>query len=290
MKVLYFCEIRAKGNVESLFEALPEFWENFVITDKPGKKSFTVKFYCENKKESEKVLSSIKKNIPLLKRSGIKICSFAVKNILRENWTEKWRKYFKVRKIGKKIVIKPSWRQYKEKANDVVIEIDPGMSFGTGKHETTQFCLEEIEKARNTGCAQSFADAGCGSGILSIAAAKLGFAPVFAFDNDPESIETTRQNFSINKLSPNVAKFAILPLEKTRNIGTFDIVAANIISGVLLENTKTIKRLLSKNAYLILAGILDAESEKIIEAFEKEGLSFIRKKSSRGWTGMLFRV
>ncbi|HPN85136.1 MAG TPA: 50S ribosomal protein L11 methyltransferase [Victivallales bacterium] len=281
-KRLFVCEFRIRAACpDSAFDGFSSLGLNFTVTGRPERNNLTVKAYCDSMKEAKETLSLAKSSREMLKTCEIRILRSKIVVLQQEDWTEKWKRHFKVMRMGRRIVIKPSWLKHKIRANDLVIEIDPGMSFGTGKHDTTRFCLEEIERARKTKIGQSFLDAGCGSGILSIAAAKLGYNPVICFDNDPEAVKTTFENFERNNIS---AKAVNLSLENAKPLGKFDIVAANIISGALIKNSSILRNLVKTGGALILAGITNSDAKAVIKAFK--GLRLSRKKSSGGWTGL----
>ncbi|HRR28106.1 MAG TPA: 50S ribosomal protein L11 methyltransferase, partial [Victivallales bacterium] len=220
----------------------------------------------------------------LLKEAKIEILKSRIFQLKKEDWTEKWKKFFKLQKIGKKLVIKPSWIDYIAKKDEILIEIDPGMSFGTGKHETTRFCLVEIERLRGQG-EKSFLDAGTGSGILSIAASKLGYSRISAFDNDIEAVNVARENFKKNSIPPGKIELLYLKLEEAYKIKSrFDVIAANIISSELIKNSKILKALCSPSGKIILAGIPDLDAKDVINAFSE--FKIVLTKSRCGWTGL----
>lgn len=286
---LYVCEFRITApSDEASFEAFSPFSEKFAIEKKINSLSFRVKFFCESENDRKKIKDSIKHNIFIIKNLGIYILSKKDYIIQKEDWTETWKKYFKITKLGYGLVLKPAWLKYKAKKNETVIEINPGMSFGTGKHQTTRFCLSEIARLRDKAQNQSFLDAGCGSGILSIAAAKLGYKPIFAFDNDSEAIKTAQENFERNSILPQFLTLSEICIENATKIKQkFDLIAANIISNVLIKNAHILKKLCSQNGKIILAGIPDSDTENVVSCFKD--LKLLKKKSSQGWTGLTFK-
>src|SRR5436190_6840164 len=125
-----------------------------------------------------------------------------IAKVKREDWAESWKKYFKTIKIGRKLLIKPSWSKEKGAKGQAVVELDPGLSFGTGQHPTTWYCLKQIAETMRPG--SSLLDIGCGSGILAISAAKLGYAPVEAFDFDPVAVRIPHANMLRNRVDPTI--------------------------------------------------------------------------------------
>jgi len=209
----------------------------------------------------------------------------------KEDWAEAWKKHFKVQHVTKRVVIKPTWLKYKKKNGEVVVELDPGMSFGTGKHATTRFCLKMLDRvsklSKRTG--MSILDAGCGSGILSIAAVKLGFHPVMAFDIDPESVIIAKENLALNELSSRNAKIYEAELSELKPKIKYDVITANIISGVLIQNREKLSSMLKPDGYLILAGILKTDYRELRKSFKGIGFQEILSSSENEWTGGLFR-
>jgi ribosomal protein L11 methyltransferase len=216
--------------------------------------------------------------------------------VRREDWAESWKKHFKPIEIGGALLIKPSWIKRPPRKNQAVVILDPGLSFGTGQHPTTSFCLNEIVAAIcSTGAARqqssqrldatkSFLDIGTGSGILAIAAAKLGYKPVRAFDFDPESVCVARANARANRVSHKLqimrGDVTELPLRAVRR---FDLICANLISNLLIAERRRIVSQLHENGTLVLAGILKSEFVQVQKEFEDLGLDLVRSKSEEEW-------
>lgn len=198
---------------------------------------------------------------------------------------------FHVARVSRRIVIKPSWEKYKGGNDDCVVGIDPGMSFGTGLHATTRSCLKFIDRlsAERSRERRSFLDIGCGSGVLAIAAAKLGFKSVTAVDNDPVAVKTARGNFRRNGVAGRIRCFPA-DLESRSIRGRFDVVAANILAGVLRKNTERLAALLARsgNARLILSGITVSQYSGVRRACEKRGLREISSAVTGGWKSGVF--
>ena len=220
--------------------------------------------------------------------------------VRREDWSESWKRHFKAIEIGDALLIKPSWIKRKPKKNQAVVILDPGLSFGTGQHATTSFCLHQIvavagrppqtpgktkDAALYRGAAmRSFLDIGTGSGILAIAAAKLGYQLVRAFDFDPESVRVARANARVNQVAGKIKithdDATKLPLRPTRQ---YDLVCANLISNLLIAERRRIVAQLNRGGTLVLAGILKSEFTQVQTAFEGLGLKFVAGKSEKEW-------
>lgn len=210
------------------------------------------------------------------------------RNTLQEtDWANAWKKYFQTEKVSKRFVIQPEWETYAPQQDEVVICIDPGMSFGTGQHETTRSCLQLLDDWSLDGNRGSFLDLGCGSGILSIAAAKLGLSPITAIDIDPDAVQGTIENIERNAPCPEIQAFAA-DLSTTRMKEQYDMVVANILAPVLLENASTIISTVKTNGDLILSGILTPQYPSIHRTFTNLGFSEQKVAVDGEWSTGLF--
>jgi ribosomal protein L11 methyltransferase len=207
-----------------------------------------------------------------------------VAKVKREDWAESWKRHFHPQEIGGALLVKPSWSKKRPRKNQAVVILDPGLSFGTGQHPTTSFCLNEIMRCRNNGIRQTFLDIGTGSGILAIAAAKLGYAPVHAFDFDPEAVRITRENARKNKvdarLKPVRGDVTKLPLQSARQ---YDLVCANLIFNLLIAERQRIANRFKRDGTLVLAGILAAEFSEVERAFAGVGLKLVASRMENEW-------
>lgn len=226
-----------------------------------------------------------------------------IARVKREDWAESWKRHFKpieirvtAKKTGPKagsgpfsLLVKPSWSRKRAAKHQAVVVLDPGLSFGTGQHPTTSFCLHEIVGHRQPGAAQSFLDIGTGSGILAIAAARLGYAPVQAFDFDPECVRISRENARKNRvetrLKPVRGDITKLPLRPARQ---FDLVCANLISNLLISERRRIVNRVKKDGKLVLAGILAAEFSEVEQAFAEIGLRLCSSRAENEWRSGAF--
>jgi len=212
------------------------------------------------------------------------------------DWAESWKRHFKPITIGDALLIKPSWSKTRPRRGQALVVLDPGLSFGTGQHPTTSFCLQQLTSAlkpapassdvntaflRQT-ASKSLLDIGTGSGILAIAAAKLGYQPVEAFDFDREAVRIARENAAANGVRIKIYRGDVtrLPL---RAVARFNVVCANLISNLLIAERKTIVNRLNRKGLLILAGILKAEFPTVKRAFEREGLRLVSAEAEKEW-------
>lgn len=207
----------------------------------------------------------------------------------RENWVEAWKRHFRPLEIGRALLLKPSWSRLQPKPGQAVLVLDPGLSFGTGQHPTTRFCLEQIVARRCSGAPRSFLDAGTGSGILALAAARLGYRPVLGFDSDPEAIRIARLNVRANGLSTRI-RLRRLDLRRLsrRGLPQYDVVCANLSFGLLVDCRRKLASWLRPNGSLVLAGVLRTEFPAIREIFEDEGLRLVECRCDREWKAGVF--
>lgn len=200
---------------------------------------------------------------------------FSFKRIEHEEWAETWKQHFKPLRIGQRLIIKPSWETIDKKPGESVVELNPGMCFGTGSHGTTRACLEMLEKInRELGPNHSLLDAGCGSGIISLAAAALDFYPVVAFDNDPESVRITRENIANSGISSPI-EVDHAELAEYTSTAKYRVVIANILASILLRHADILVNLLDHRhppAYLVVSGILIQQYPEVKTAFLSQGL------------------
>jgi ribosomal protein L11 methyltransferase len=227
-----------------------------------------------------------------IKACGLDISpgKITVTKVKREDWAESWKKHFPPLTIGGSLLVKPSWSRRQPSKKQTMVVLDPGLSFGTGQHPTTAFCLGEIVRGREAVHSQSFLDIGTGSGILAISAAKLGYAPVHAFDFDSACVRIARENARLNEVSRSVkitpGDVADLKIKPTRS---FDLVCANLISNILIAERRKIAAQVHPTGTLVLAGILRSEFWMVQRAFEELGWTFFRGKTVKEWRSGSFR-
>jgi ribosomal protein L11 methyltransferase len=204
-----------------------------------------------------------------------------------EDWAESWKEYFRPEKITDTIVVKPTWREYRPAKQEIVIEIDPGMAFGTGTHPTTALCVRMIEKYLKPG--DSFLDVGTGSGILMIAAAKLGAATVRGIDNDSVAVTVARDNLALNQISRQDGHVDCGNLIDTID-RTFRVVTANILSEVILVLLDDIRRVMAEDGILICSGIIEANAEAVITKMKSMGFAVLECLEKETWTAIAARL
>jgi ribosomal protein L11 methyltransferase len=210
--------------------------------------------------------------------------------IQNKNWQDAWKDFFHVERVSDRIVIRPSHEEYTPSPGDCVIDIDPGMSFGTGQHATTRGCLHFLDCLSGNGQATTdFLDLGCGSGILSIAAAKLGFSPISALDIDPDSVRIASENAVSNGVASKI-EFAPGNVAELNLPRKYSTVAANILATVLLEHAEKIAATVRHPGHLLLAGILTEQYPSVRDRYSALGFSEIENITNAEWTSGCFKT
>ncbi len=201
--------------------------------------------------------------------------------IREEKWAEAWKKNFRPIQVTTRMVIKPPWEEYRQKQEEIVITIDPGMAFGTGTHPTTQLCLQALERLIPTWLhPPSVLDLGTGSGILAIAARKLGAQKVWATDTDPIALDCARKNALANSMDHRLF-FCPGPLGGVRRV--FDILVANLLPQELLPMIPILRKKMGHRGGLIVSGFLQTQKEEITSALAKEGLVIYKAYRIKEW-------
>jgi len=206
-----------------------------------------------------------------------------INQVNEENWANAWKRYFKPFKVGKRIIVKPTWEEYKRIENDIIVEIDPGMAFGTGSHETTSMCLELLEKyirAKDT-----VIDIGCGTGILGIAAAKLGAETVTCIDFDENACKVAADNTLLNKMENKVRVL------KGNLLGGItikaDLIIANIIADVIIDLSDKAYRLINPGGLFISSGIIADRKKDVINQLKSNKYKIKEVMETREWCAIV---
>ncbi len=206
-----------------------------------------------------------------------------------EDWANAWKDYYHVTHIGQRLVIRPSWREYLPKNNEVVLELDPGMAFGTGLHPTTRMCLEQIEQRMRPD--MRVLDVGTGSGILALAAAKLGAANVHCIDNSSVAVESAVANAEMNHMSDrmNVVLGVLDETEATHLSGQYDLVLANIIARVIGSIASNLALVLAPGGILITSGIIEDRRHEAEKPLLATGLKLIDQVMIDDWVTLILQ-
>ncbi|MBN2254448.1 MAG: 50S ribosomal protein L11 methyltransferase [Deltaproteobacteria bacterium] len=208
--------------------------------------------------------------------------------IVDPDWGEQWKKYFKPLRISNDIVIKPTWERYAPLGRDIVIDIDPGMAFGTGQHPSTRMCITTMEELLRTAKdldTWKALDVGTGTGILAICCAKLGIGKVVALDLDPKAVEIAGKNIVINRVDDKVE---ILNRDVSMHTGEFDFIVANLTANALIHLRPHIGRMIKPGGFLILSGIMDQDGANVVTIYNTEDISLAGTRAEKEWVCYVF--
>ncbi len=240
-----------------------------------------VKGYFSELDYDQGILERIKERVSQLdacgldKGKGIVMAS----EVDDEDWANAWKQYYKPTKVGEKVVIKPTWEPYTPEAGEVVIELDPGMAFGTGTHETTSMCIRLIEKYLKPG--SSVFDVGCGSGILGISAAKLGAGRTVCVDIDTVSCKVSRENTQLNQVDDKIdircGNLLDVVSEKA------DLIVANIIADVIISFTDDVGGFMKEASVFISSGIIKDRRDEVIKKLQETGFGILEVLEQGEW-------
>ncbi len=201
--------------------------------------------------------------------------------VKEEDWADSWKQYYKPIKTGKRLVIVPVWETYEPEEGEITVLMDPGMAFGTGTHETTRLCAGFVENYTTPGC--TVLDVGCGSGILAIAASRLGAGKCFACDIDPVAVRVAKENTELNN-TPNVECAVSDLLKQTPKIdGGYQVVVANIVADIIIRLAPDVGAYLADGGVFIVSGIIAERAEEVLTALDAAGYKVADERYENGW-------
>ena len=262
------------------------YWELIdpqMIEDMP--EDVQVKAWFENV-EALRGLENILKALPGMAGFDLGTLAVSRQGVQEQDWSECWKQYYKPFRAGKRLVIKPRWEGWDAKPGDLIIELDPGMAFGTGTHETTAMCVEMIEKHYRGG---SVLDVGTGSGILAIAAARLGAKDVLGVDIDPMAVRVARENVEKNGLS-GVIDIREGDLVAGLDDVTCDFAVANILADVIALLAAPLRRHLKPGAIFVCSGILKEREDDVRLVLADNGYALFDRLQKGDWVALASRV
>ena len=249
-----------------------------------GKDAATIIAYFPDTENIDRHIGHIREKIEELRNFGISVDNYRIESreVREEDWANSWKKYYKPMKIGERVVIKPVWEDYEAKDGEVIVEMDPGMAFGTGTHETTKMCIEILQKYVKEG--DTVFDIGTGSGILAITAAKLGAGKVIAGDLDPVAVDSAKINRDFNHITNMDVRLGNMT-EITE--GSADIVIANIIADVIVLILDDIEKILKPGGIFIGSGIIMSMQHKVINKMVEKGLQVLEIRNENDWRAVV---
>jgi ribosomal protein L11 methyltransferase len=247
---------------------------------------FTVRTFVAAADIDEQTLDAIRQALWFVGRMR-HVSEMRIERRREEDWANAWKDHYQPVRVGKRVVVRPPWREYEAQPEDIVIELDPGMAFGTGTHPTTRLCMMALEEAIEP--SQRVLDVGTGSGVLAIAAVRLGAASVDAVDIEPVSVRAAKENRDRNgvhdALRVEVGSVGTdEPFE-----GTYDLVLANIIARILIELGEGIVPHVAEGGTLVLSGIIETKEDAVRQWFEPRGFELVKRSQMEDWVALVYR-
>ncbi|HEY3523937.1 MAG TPA: 50S ribosomal protein L11 methyltransferase [Candidatus Limnocylindrales bacterium] len=268
-------------SVEPAFELVDEGLSARVLIDEPA----VVRAYVPggDARAVRGVVDDVRRALGHLQAFELRPIGELTTRVVHESdWAEAWKSHFRVLRVGRRVVIRPTWRRHRAKVDDVVLALDPGMAFGTGLHPTTRLCLAALERLAEAGRVRGVRvlDVGCGSGILAVCAARFGGADVLGLDPDPIAVDATVANARRNRVARRIrARRGSVPSGE----GPFDVVLANLIASLLVELAGRLERELRPGGVLIASGIFVDREADVQAAFEAVGLRITGRSAEGEW-------
>lgn len=273
----YTIEEYSKNIIEELDQEEKDwdFVDESILQMEDGK--LIIKTYPQNQEDAKAIASAIEKE-------QLGICQQMEKD--DEDWANNWKAYYKPLELGKKLAIVPSWEKYDNSQNRLVIQIDPGMAFGTGTHETTSLCMEALEKYIQRG--DIVFDIGCGSGILGISALKLGAKKAVLVDIDDKCIEASHDNALRNEVA------SLVDIRKGNLLDTLeeeaDLIVSNIIAEIIVDEIAGLKNRLKPGGIFITSGIITEKIQLVQDALLQSQFELLEQEERNGWNIIVARA
>lgn len=264
--------------IENFSDDVLDYTENIQLVNQV----WAIIFYLPNNRFFTKKLKMIEDEIKVIEDI---IYEVYTSELNTDSYKDEWKKSFHTTKITENIVVNPSWEEYEQKDDEIVIHIDPAMAFGTGTHETTALCIELLEKYAK---GDSLLDLGCGSGILMLIAKKLGYKKVVGIDIDENCLEVVNDNFLKNDISSGYEVY--IGDIKKYNFEKFSVIVSNILVDVLEKILPNIIQSMTDSTYVIFSGILQEKKDSFISYANEYGLELVDEKIKNKWIGLVFKL
>ncbi len=286
------CELMSNYSTEGVvieepYELTDDGQDYHVLHDQP----VTVHAYLPMDGTEEEKRRQVERGLWYLGSLGAHfVDEMQTRSVNEEDWANAWKEYYHVTHIGQRLVVRPSWREYIPKENEVVLTLDPGMAFGTGIHPTTRLCLERVEQLVQSG--MRVLDVGTGSGILALAAAKLGAESVYAIDNSSVATESASANVKMNNLVEQIqVVLGVLDeMAARRMAGRYHLVLANIIAHVIGSIAPQLAMVLANDGLLVVSGIVEARRPDAEGPLLAAGLELVHEMKIDDWLALTYRV
>lgn len=257
--------------------------KQFLMVDNAISAYFPLNFYAEKRKKA--ILEAFDQKFS--DREDI-VYTVDFYEYEQEDYENNWKKYLYPEKVSEKFVVKPTWREYTPESDELIIELDPGRAFGTGSHPTTSLCLKLMEEVIKPG--DSVIDVGTGSGILMIAAERLGASEIYGTDIDEMAVAAAKENLELNSIDSTKAKVYKGDLISVVKDKKFDVVVANILADVLLILIKDISKVVKKGGKIILSGIIEDKCDIVKKEVENLGFEVAQVKQDKEWRALLIKA
>ena len=257
--------------------------KQFLMVDNAISAYFPLNFYAEKRKKA--ILEAFDQKFS--DREDI-VYTVDFYEYEQEDYENNWKKYLYPEKVSEKFVVKPTWREYTPESNELIIELDPGRAFGTGSHPTTSLCLKLMEEVIKPG--DSVIDVGTGSGILMIAAERLGASEIYGTDIDEMAVAAAKENLELNSIDSTKAKVYKGDLISVVKDKKFDVVVANILADVLLILIKDISKVVKKGGKIIFSGIIEDKCDIVKKEVENLGFEVAQVKQDKEWRALLIKA
>ena len=236
----------------------------------------------------EEKIQRIEEGLQVIRHSELELGEGILhsQNIDEEDWAHAWKAYFKPIRVGEHLIVKPTWEEYDAESDDIILELDPGMAFGTGTHPTTRLCMEALESYLQPG--MDVVDVGCGSGILAVTAAKLGAAGVDAMDIDPLAVRITIENVHLNDVESVVrSRENDLLAGWNRPV---NLVVSNIVADIILRLAPVVPSCLTEKGLWLSGGIITERRSEVEKAIKAQGFKILEVREEAGWCVIIARL
>ena len=272
-----------------------QYWDYVdeeLLAEKRGVSRVT--FYLERNENALSTIAAVRMAMSAMKKEHPEYAPLllTMDNVADADWENNWKQFYKPMEIGDRLLVVPEWEQASDPQR-IILRLNPGLTFGTGSHATTRLCLQALDKHIHGG--EKVLDLGCGSGILSIAALRLGAASAFACDIDEKCVDVAYENAALNNITRDTYTVRwgdVLHDQQLRTEmgGGYDMVVANIVADVIMGLSGSVRAFLKPGGLFLCSGIIDDRAEEVLQKLKSDGWDVIEQRSSEGWFSYLSRT